>query len=74
MKEQMKYEGIVPQVVAPIINSLQFLVHLIADQVTEPQENLPKVCQDINKATAKAKVLSVHPEDSQVADVSGKHL
>lgn len=70
----MKYEGIVPQVVSLITNKLQFLVHLIADQVTEPQGNLPRVCQGINKATAKAKVLSVHHEDFQVADVSGKHL
>jgi hypothetical protein len=72
-KECTEYEGIIPQVEAPTISILQFLVHLFADQVTEPQGNLPRVSQGINKATAKAKVLFVH-EDSQAADVSGKHL
>jgi len=60
--------------VAPTINKLKFLVHLNAHQVTEPQGNLPRVCQDINKATAKAKALPAHHEDFQVVDVSGKHL
>jgi hypothetical protein len=71
-KEYTEYEGIIPQVEAPTISILQFLVHLFADQVTEPQGNLPTASQGINKATAKAKVPFVH--DSQVADVSGKHL